>query len=164
MRWKIEHLVTDFKKEKSIWNQREKTSMCWCSPNVWTNLHITLSNLSLLHFPVSPLSPCPHVPFLPPLPLTPSSSSSFSLPLVCRPGWQDERSGIAAYILPLSPQNLTLHTLYFPGCTSLICWFQACFRLSQFNSIKENNLSLGGNFKAHVSSMIAQHFYRTLEI
>lgn len=49
----------------------------------------------------------------PPLSL-PSSSSSFLFPFLSSVGWQDKRSGIAAYILPLSPQTLTLHTLYCP--------------------------------------------------
>lgn len=58
-----------------------------------------------------------------------SSSSSSSLPLVCRLGWQDKRSGIAAYILPLSPQILTLHTLHCSACSSLISWFQVLVSL-----------------------------------
>lgn len=83
-------------------------------------------NLSLLHSPSLSLSL--------PLSLSNPPPSCFCLirsplplprhfPLVCRLGWQDKRSGIAAYVLPLSPPTLTLHTLY---CTAPIdvCWFQ----------------------------------------
>lgn len=64
------------------------------------------SNLSLLHFPFPP-SLHSHIDLV--LFSLPSPSSP---PLVCRLGWQDKRSGIAAYILPLSPQICRLNTLH----------------------------------------------------
>lgn len=80
--------------------------------------HMTNSNLSLLHCPVSPPF------FLMPLSLPPLFLITL-LPLFFRLGWQDKRSGIAAYVPPLSPQILTLHTLHHHGRCFPISWFQA---------------------------------------
>lgn len=78
-------------------------------PKLCGSMHMTLSNLSFLHFPVSPppLLSIPSCALFYSSLLTPSSS----LPLVCRLVWQDKRPGIAAYVLPLSPLTLsTAHT------------------------------------------------------
>lgn len=62
-----------------------------------------------------PLSPFPHVPCF----TFPTSLPPPPHPLVCRLGWQDKRSGIAASILPLSPPINTAHTPHCPDAPLL---------------------------------------------